>query len=126
MKLFNKISSFALAASLAFASCEKADDLKTFADGTAPVLSTPTATVAPNASDSNKVSLVLNWTDPKYASAGTTKYILEIDSTNRNFSRAYTKTLSGKLTDSIIAKELNTVMLAWVLSLIKLMTWMYG
>jgi hypothetical protein len=113
MKLFNKISSFALAASLAFASCEKADDLKTFADGTAPVLSTPTATVAPNASDSNKVSLVLNWTDPKYASAGTTKYILEIDSTNRNFSRAYTKTLSGKLTDSIIAKELNTVMLAW-------------
>ncbi|XVJ67578.1 MAG: hypothetical protein HEQ40_15900 [Lacibacter sp.] len=113
MKLFNKISSFALAASLAFASCEKADDLKTFADGTAPVLSTPTATVAPNASDSNKVSLILNWTDPKYASATTTKYILEIDSTNRNFSKAYTKTFSGKLTDSIIAKDLNAVMLAW-------------
>jgi hypothetical protein len=113
MKRFTKILSFALVAALAFTACEKAEDLKTFADGTAPVLSTPTATVAPTPADADKVSLILNWTDPKYASTGSTKYILEIDSANRNFSRAYTKTISGKLTDSTIAKELNNVMLAW-------------
>jgi len=114
MKLFNKLSTFALAAVIGFTSCEKAKDLPSYADGTAPVLSTPSATVAPPVADSNKVSVILNWTDPKFASDPKTfKYIIEIDSAGRNFSKAYTKTIIGKLTDSTIAKEFNAVMLAW-------------
>ena len=114
MKLFNKLSTLALAAVIGFTACEKADELPSFADGTAPVLSTPSATIAPPVADSNKVSVILNWTDPKFASDPKTfKYVIEIDSAGRNFSRAYTKTVIGKLTDSTIAKEFNNVMLAW-------------
>lgn len=114
MKHIHKYLSLVVLAGFAWTSCEKAEVLTTFAEATAPVLSTPAATVAPPPSDSNKVSLILNWTDPKHATdPKTVKYVVEIDSASRNFSRAYVRTITGKLTDSIIAKDLNTVMLAW-------------
>jgi hypothetical protein len=114
MKRFIQLSMLAAITAFVFVACEKADQLTSFADGTVPVLSSPTTTVAPTAADSNAVKLVLNWTDPKYATdAKNNKYVIEIDSANRNFSKAYTRTVTGKLTDSIIAKEFNNVMLAW-------------
>lgn len=114
MKLINKTLSVFAAAALVFASCEKKEDLKSFAIGTTPVVSAVSTTVAPVASDSNKFSLILNWTDPKYAQDPKLyKFVIEIDSANRNFSKAYTRTVIGKLTDSIIAKEFNAVMIAW-------------
>ena len=114
MKSYHIIAAAAVTMLFAFTACEKADELKTYGEGTAPVLSTPSATVAPPVVDSNKVSVVINWTDPKFASDPKTfKYVIEIDSANRNFSKAYTKTVIGKLTDSTIAKEFNAVMLAW-------------
>lgn len=96
-------------------SCEKAEELPFYKDGKEPVLSTPTSTVAPIAADSNKIDkFVLNWTSPDYSQpAASYKYVIEIDSANRNFSRAYKRTVIGKLTDSIMAKEFNNVMLAW-------------
>ena len=114
MKLINKTLSFFAAATLVFASCEKKEDLKSFAIGTTPVVSAVSTTVAPVVADSNKFSLILNWTDPKYAQDPKLyKFVIEIDSANRNFSKAYTRTVIGKLTDSIIAKEFNAVMIAW-------------
>ncbi len=114
MKQIHKYLALVILAAGVFTSCEKADELSVFGEATAPVLTTPTATVAPPPADSNKVSLILNWTDPKHATdPKTVKYVIEIDSTTRNFTRAYTRTLTGKLTDSIIAKDLNAVMLAW-------------
>lgn len=114
MKLINKTLSLFVAAAMLFASCEKKEDLTTFANGTAPVVSAVSTTVAPIAADSNKFSLVLNWTDPKHAQDPKLyKYVIEIDSANRNFSKAYTRTVIGKLTDSIVAKEFNNVMIAW-------------
>ncbi|MBS4066431.1 MAG: SusE domain-containing protein [Chitinophagaceae bacterium] len=114
MKRIHKYLSLAVMAAGVFTSCEKADDLSVYSEATAAVLSTPTATIAPPPADSNKVSMILNWTDPKHATdPKTVKYVIEIDSTTRNFTRAYTRTVIGKLTDSIIAKDLNAVMLAW-------------
>lgn len=114
MKLFNKLFLLLVAGALAFSSCEKADELKVFAEGTAPVLSSPTANVTPAPADSNLKKLILNWTDPKHSSDPSThKFIIEIDSANRNFSRAYVREVVGKLTDSIVAKEFNAIMLAW-------------
>lgn len=111
MKLINKTLSILAVAAFMFASCEKAEDLPSYANGTATVLSTPTPNVVPVPADSNKISLVLNWSDPKYAEAATKyKFVIEIDSANRNFSRAYTRTVIGKLTDSVVAKELNRIM----------------
>ncbi len=113
MKRFNKLGLIMLVI-LGFTACEKAPDLPMNGNGVAPVLSAASTTVTPVPADSNKYSLILNWTDPKYAQAPSLyKFVIEIDSANRNFSKAYTRTVIGKLTDSIVAKDLNTAMLAW-------------
>ncbi len=114
MKLINKTLFLFSAAAFLFASCEKAKDLPSYTNGTAVVLSAPSTTIAPVAIDSNKYSVILNWTDPKHAQdTKLYKFVIEIDSANRNFSKAYTRTVVGKLTDSIVAKEFNAVMIAW-------------
>lgn len=113
MKYFNKLF-IGLLLAAGFTACEKADKLPFYGEGVVTVLSSPTTTVAPLPSDSNAVKLILNWTDPKYAQdAKLYKFVIEIDSATKNFTRAYTRTVIGKLTDSIIAKDLNGVMLAW-------------
>ncbi|MBY0478186.1 MAG: SusE domain-containing protein [Chitinophagaceae bacterium] len=114
MKLFNQLCLSMLLLVFAFTACEKAPDLPVYGNGVASVLSAASTTVAPSPADSNKYSLVLNWTDPKHAqSPGMYKFVIEIDSSGRNFSKAYTRTVIGKLTDSIVAKEFNAIMLAW-------------
>ncbi len=114
MKQINKTLSIFAAAALLFSSCEKAEELPTYGSGTATVLSAVSTTIAPIAADSNKYSVILNWTDPKHAQdLKLYKFVIEIDSANRNFSKAYTRTVVGKLTDSIVAKEFNAVMIAW-------------
>jgi hypothetical protein len=51
---------------------------------------------APALADSNKTVVTFNWTNPKYANDSiTTKYILEIDSSGRNFAKENTKTVTG-------------------------------
>jgi starch-binding outer membrane protein SusE/F len=114
MKLFNQSIFTLLLLATVFSACEKADKLPFYGEGVATVLSSPTTTVAPVPSDSNSVKLILNWTDPKYAQDPSLyKFVIEIDSTTKNFTRAYTRTVIGKLTDSIVAKELNAAMLGW-------------
>ena len=113
MKYFNKLF-IGLLLATGFTACEKAEKLPFYGEGVVTVLSSPTTTVAPLPSDSNAVKLILNWTDPKYAQDPKLyKFVIEIDSASKNFTRAYTRTVIGKLTDSIIAKDLNGVMLAW-------------
>jgi starch-binding outer membrane protein SusE/F len=115
MNKINKLVVALLLGVMGFTACEKADNLASFTGATPSVLSSPTLTVAPTAADSNSISkFVLNWTDPKHAQDPSLyKFVIEIDSADRNFSRAYTRTVVGKLTDSILAKEFNAVMLAW-------------
>jgi hypothetical protein len=63
--------------------------------------------------DSNNTILTLNWTNPQFATdAASYKYVIEIDSTGKNFAKADTRTVTGKLTTSFTAKELNTFLLA--------------
>ncbi len=103
-----------LLAILVFTACDKAEKLPFYGEGVVTTLTAASTTVTPIPADSNKYSLVLNWTDPKYAQAPDLyKFVIEIDSTTKNFTRAYTRTVVGKLTDSIVAKDLNAAMLAW-------------
>jgi len=96
------------------ASCDKATDLPYHNLGNPVQLSASTTTVAPQLSDSNKTVLTLNWSFPNYATDSTNmKYIVEMDSTGRNFARETTKTVTKSLSTSFLAKELNNMLLAY-------------
>ncbi|GAC1384427.1 MAG: hypothetical protein NVSMB45_12420 [Ginsengibacter sp.] len=97
-----------------FAACNKVADLPIYKNGVVPVLTASTTTIAPAPADSNSTALTLNWTSPAYATdSSNMKYIIEIDSTGRNFSKEVTKTVVGKLTTSFTAKEINTILLGY-------------
>ena len=80
-------------ATFLFVGCEKVAELPSYKLGH-PVTLTPSATsVSPGAADSAKTVLTLNWTFPQYATdSANMKYIVEIDSTGRNFSKEITST----------------------------------
>ena len=114
MKLFNKISGLiVIIILLTFVACDKTDVPATHQEGTVSVLSSSSANVAPLPADSNNTALTLNWTNPQYATdTANFKFVIEIDSTGKNFAKVDTRTVMGKLTTSFIAKELNTLLLA--------------
>lgn len=113
MKSIIKISCFFFAVAVFLAACDKVENLPYYGNGTAPVLSASATSVAPAAADSNNTALTLNWTAPHYAAdSATIKYIVEIDSTGKNFAKAYSKTVTGTTTMSFTAKELNDILLA--------------
>jgi len=98
---------------LFFAACDKAEDLPLYNNGKAPVLVASSAVIAPAPADSNNTALTLNWTSPEYATdTATYKFVIEMDSTGKNFAKADTKTVIGKLSTSFTAKELNNLLLA--------------
>ena len=98
---------------LFFAACDKKDVPASYKEGTGSVLSSSSTNVAPIPADSNNTALTLNWTNPQYATDTTNyKFVIEMDSTGKNFAKSDTKTVIGKLTTSFIAKELNALLLA--------------
>ena len=112
MKFLNKIGLLAVTIFFMVSACEKVPDLPVYNEGIESVLSSSAATLAPLPADSNKTVLTLNWTSPEYASdSATYKYIVQIDSAGRNFSKATSKEIIGTRTMSLTAKELNTIML---------------
>jgi starch-binding outer membrane protein SusE/F len=93
--------------------CTKVAELPYYSNGTAPDLGVaPSTTVAPTPADSSKTVLTLNWSDPKYAAdSNHVKFIIEIDSSGKNFAKASTKTVTKALTSSFTGRELNTILL---------------
>ncbi len=99
--------------SVFFASCEKAAILPLYGSGTAAVLSASSANVAPIPADSSKIALTLNWTAPSHATQPESiKYVVEIDTTGKNFSNPFKRIVTGVLSTSFIAKELNSNLLS--------------
>ena len=100
------------------ATCTKLDPLPVYGNGTAVVLTSSTSTVAPTVADSNKNVVTFSWTSPKYAQdTSLYKYVIEIDSTGRNFSREATKIVTGGLSASLTGRELNAILLNFGFSL---------
>lgn len=94
--------------------CDKADSFPSFGPGTTATLSASSATVAPLPADSNNTALTLSWTYPNHATDSTNiKYTIEIDSTGKNFARASSKVVFGKLSTPFTAKELNSILLSY-------------
>jgi starch-binding outer membrane protein SusE/F len=112
MKFLNKIMLLAVTILFMVSACEKVPDLPFHPDGIESVLSSSATTLAPLPADSNKTVLTLDWTSPEYATdSATVRFIVQIDSAGRNFSKATSKELIGSRTLSLTAKELNTIML---------------
>ncbi len=112
MKLFNKLGLIMLLVVFALAACEKAPDLTYYKDGTAVVLSASATTIVPVPADSTRVILTMNWTSPAYATdSNTYKYIVELDSSTKNFSKPNTIILTGSKTYTITGKQLNNMLL---------------
>ncbi|HVX26686.1 MAG TPA: SusE domain-containing protein [Parafilimonas sp.] len=100
--------------SIVLNACNKLADLPTttYANGNAPVLTSDATTITPAVADSDKIVLNLSWTNPKYATdSSTQKFLVEIDSSGRNFSKETTFTVIGSLNDSFSAKQLNSILL---------------
>ena len=118
MKYISKILLATIAVIGFFTACKKIDNLKkvealpVYQLGISPVLSSSLTAVAPTPADSNKAVVNFLWSNPKYSNdSSTTKYILEIDSTGKNFAKEQTKTVTGALITSITGRELNAILL---------------
>lgn len=105
---------FTAVAALGITACDKLDPLPQYGLGVDPVASVSSTTVAPPPADSLKDALTVSWTNPEYASdTNTVKYIVQIDSAGRNFSKAAVREVIGKRSTTYTARELNNIMLAW-------------
>ncbi len=118
MKYLSKIALlFALTSTLMLA-CKKENALPNYANGTAITLSASKTAVTPTIADSTKDVVAFTWTSPNYATdTNSYKFILEIDSTTRNFSRGSSKIIIGKLGSSYTGRELNAILLNYGFSL---------
>jgi starch-binding outer membrane protein SusE/F len=101
-----------------FSSCSKIDNLKkveplpVYLLGVSPVLSTSSAAVAPTLADTSRTVVTFSWTNPKYAQDSSLyKYILEIDTTGKNFANEKTRIVTGALNTALTGRELNAFLL---------------
>ncbi len=106
------IFSITVIATIFFAACNKVDDLPFYENGNAVTLTSSATSIAPGPADSLKNMVTFSWTNPEYATdTSNYKFIVEIDSTGRNFSQKVTKTVMGSLNTSFTGKELNDILL---------------
>jgi starch-binding outer membrane protein SusE/F len=118
MKLISKLFLTAIVATGLFSACSKIDNLKkveplpVYLLGVSPVLSTSSPTVAPTLADTSRTVVTFSWTNPKYAQdSALYKYILEIDTTGKNFANEKTKIVTGITSLSFTGRELNSYLL---------------
>jgi len=113
MKLLIKFFLF-IAAGVFITACDKEGNLPFYNTGTAPALTASTMQIAPAPADSDNVALALTWTSPDYATdSATVKYVVQIDSAGRGFANAVSRTITGAFSDSLTAKDLNTIALGF-------------
>lgn len=98
----------------AIAGCQKVPDLPYYDNGTAVALTADKTAVTPTPADSVNNVISFSWTDPNYKQDSSLyKYVLEIDSTGRNFTKESIKVVTGTLGTSLTGKELNAILLGY-------------
>lgn len=111
MKKLLSLTLLALTAFL-FNACDKVEDLPYYEKGSAITIASSAATVAPVLADTTANVWSLNWTDPKYGQdPGLYKFIIEMAKTGTNFAQKVSKTVVGKLTDTLQGREINNMLL---------------
>jgi hypothetical protein len=113
MKSIFKLGFLAILLAVVFTACDKVGALKVYAPGTSVTLSVSATNIAQAVADSNKIVLPLDWTNPNYSvDRSNVKYIIEIDSSGRNFAKEVTRVVNVSLTYSFTAKDLNNLLLS--------------
>ncbi len=114
MKYLSKIFLSIFTLSVLLIACKKEGALPNYAESTASVLSASKTTIAPTATDSNTVVTTLTWTDPMLSTDSAHKmYVIEIDSTGRNFKQSAKIVQYGSLSKALIGSELNNILLGF-------------
>lgn len=96
-----------------YTDCNKLADLPTtmWGNGKAPVLTSSVTAIMPKPADSTNTVLTLSWSNPKYATDSLNqKFIVELDSSGRNFSKEVTFTVTGPLKYSFTGNSLNSIL----------------
>jgi starch-binding outer membrane protein SusE/F len=108
----------AMLLTLVFEACKKVEDLPYYDKGTSVTLTASKTAVTATPADSSRSVVDFGWTNPKYATdSNTYKFVLELDSAGRNFSKGSTKIVIGKFGTSLTGKELNNIVLNYGFSL---------
>ena len=108
------LKTFLFTASLAIVlfACEKVEPLVVYKNGVTATLQSSATTIAPKVVDSLTTVVTFNWTNPQYATdSSTVKYVIQMDSSGRNFSKAASIVLKNKSSHSMVAKDLNAILL---------------
>ena len=112
MKNSMKLFSLGLVLVLGVLACTKVADLPYYNHGNAVTLSSNFSSVTSTLADSNRVVINFSWTTPNYDTDTTNyKYILSIDTANRNFAKEVTKTVLGVRSTTLTGRELNNILL---------------
>ncbi len=93
--------------------CTKVGDLPStfYANGNSVTLTANVTVITPAAMDSSKTVLTLTWSNPKYATDSLhQKFIIEMDSSGRNFSHEVTFEADGPLSYSFTGSRLNDLL----------------
>lgn len=111
MKYLSKLF-LGIAVITSFSAClKKVADLPFYKNGNAVTLTSSTNTISTAPADSSKNALTLSWTSPKYAEDSSLyKFVVEIDSTGRNFAKEYTLTMNGARDTSFTGKQFNDIL----------------
>ena len=112
MKFINKFLLLTLLVTMVIAGCRKVGDLPFYDKGTPVTLVANKTDVTPTVADSSSEVVRFSWSDPKYAlDSNKQKFILEIDSTGRNFAKKVTKEVIGAKSVGLDGRELNNILL---------------
>jgi hypothetical protein len=118
MKNIYKLLTLVVAIIFVIAACTKVADLPHYDNGTVVKLTASKTAVTPTPADSITSVIAFSWTSPNYAQdTSLYKFILEIDSTGRNFAKESIKIITGSLSTTLTGKELNAILLNYGFSL---------
>lgn len=112
MKIFNKKGwVIAVIATVVITACDKKDLLPSHQNGTAITLTSSKTSVTPTPADSLNSVVTFSWTNPGYATdSSNQKFVLEIDSAGRNFSKKVTSVVNGSLNVGFTGQQLNNIL----------------
>lgn len=112
MKNIFKILALAVTTVVMVTACTKVADLPYYENGNPVTLTANKTAVTATPADSLNAVIAFSWSNPAYKQDSSLyKFVLEIDSTGRNFAKKAMKVVTGVSSTSLTGKELNNILL---------------